>query len=118
MNGCLPCGKTAVFCNQAVAAVVETFEKYRAILYGLLLGEFRSDFHACVIRIAARAQDAVNIVLRNEHGKSGGRIIDALRCIDICNLFLFRRKQAHLICRRGLRRFVTVKSSPGLKGAL
>jgi len=33
----IPCGKPAVFRNQAVAAVVEIFEKCRAICYGLLL---------------------------------------------------------------------------------
>ena len=33
----VPCGKPAVFRNQTVAAVVEIFEKCRAILYGLLL---------------------------------------------------------------------------------
>ena len=101
----IPCRKSAVFRNQAIAAVVEIFEKCRAILYGLLLGELCGNFHACFIRIAACAQDVVDIVLRNEHGKSGVRRINALRCVDIRNLFLFRRKQAHLICRRGLRRF-------------
>ena len=75
----IPCGKPAVIRNQAIAAIVEIFEKCRAILYGLLLGELCGNFHACFIRIAARAQDVVNIVLRNEHRKSGGRIIDALR---------------------------------------
>ena len=101
----IPCGKPAVFRNQTIAAIVEIFEKSRAIRYGLLLGELSGNFHACFIRIAACAQDVVNIVLQNERRKSGGRIIDALRCVDICNLFLFRRKQAHLICRCGLRRF-------------
>ena len=81
----IPCGKPAVFRNQTIAAIVEIFEKCRAIRYGLLLGELSGNFHACFIRITARAQDVVNIILRNEHRKSGGCY--TLRFCDGLNLF-------------------------------
>lgn len=43
----------------------------------VLLGEFRSNFHPRCIRITARAQDVVNIILRNEHRKAEGVTLSA-----------------------------------------
>ena len=83
----VPCGKPAVIRNQAVAAVVKSFQKCRAFLQRLLLGKLCGYSHSRIFFIAAHAQDVVNVVLRNEHRKSGGCLRYTLRFRDGLNLF-------------------------------
>ena len=89
----ISCGNLAIFRNQAVSAMVECFQKCRTIFQRLLFGELSNDFHSCVIFVAARAQDVVNVSLRNEHRKSGGRLFHALRFYDRFNLLGFCREK-------------------------
>ena len=83
----IPCRKLAIFRNQAAAAVVERFQKYRAFLQRLLLGKLCGYSHSRIFFVAACAQNMVNIVLRNEHRKSGGCLRYTLRYCDGLNLF-------------------------------
>ena len=73
--------------------MVECFQKCRTIFQRLLFGELSNDFHSCVIFVAACAQDVVNVSLRNEHRKSGGRLFHALRFYDRFNLLGFCREK-------------------------
>ena len=56
-----------MFRDQAVSAVVERFQECRTIFQRFLFGELGNNFHSCVMFVAARAQDMVNVSLRNEH---------------------------------------------------
>ena len=81
----IPCGKPAVIRNQAVAAVVKSFQKCCAFRQRLLFGKLCGYSHSRIFFIATHAQDVVNIILRNEHRKSGGCY--TLRFCDGLNLF-------------------------------
>ena len=89
----IPRGNLAVFRNQTAAAVVERFQKCSAILQRFLLGELCGNSHSRIFFVAARAQNMINIILRNEHRKSG-RHHHAFRFINMGDLFFFRCKQA------------------------
>ncbi len=99
----VPYGIPAVFGDDSVAAVECVFEESGDSFQTPALGELRGDLHVGVVGVTLQAQDVVDVILRDGHGKSGGRV--ALRFCDICDLLFLRGKQAHLICRRGLSRF-------------
>ena len=89
----IPRRNLAIFRNQTAAAVVERFQKCSAILQRFLLGELCGNSHSRIFFVSARAQNMVNIILRNERRKSG-RHHHAFRFINMGDLFFFRCKQA------------------------
>ena len=89
--------------DNAVAAVEGAFKKLRYFFRAFALGELSRNHHSGMVCIAFHAKDMVNILLRDRHGKSGGRV--ALRLSDPCDLFILRWEQAQLVCLRELRRF-------------
>ena len=103
----IPYGIPSIVGDNAVAAVEGVFKEVRDFLGAFTLGELGCNHHAGVICVALHAEDMVNILLRDGHGKSGGRV--ALRFRDPCDLFILRGEQAQLVyllclCRFGLRR--------------
>ena len=75
-------------------------EKYQIVLR-MLLGVFNGDPHPVVLRVAAIAEELVNILLG--HGKSGGCRLDTLRFVDSLDLFVFACKERNLFSlKRGV----------------
>ena len=99
----IPCRNLAISRNQAVAAVVKSLQKCRAFLQRLLLGKLCGYSHSRIFFVAARAQNVVNIILRNEHRKSGGCLRYTLRFCDGLNLFCLWGEEGHLRPRRGIK---------------
>ena len=83
----VPHGKLALRRLKAVAAVEGVLQQRGNVLRGLLLLERGGNDHAGIVRIAAQPQHMVKLRLRN--GKSEGRLRNALRFFDRCNLFRF-----------------------------
>ena len=65
----------------------QKIRKCRAFFQRFLFGKLCGNSHSCRVRVAACAQDMVNIVLRDEHRKSGGCLCCTLRFCDELNLF-------------------------------
>ena len=83
----IPCGKLALRGFEAVAAVEGALQQRGNVLRGLLLLERGGNDHAGIVLVAAQPQHKVKLLLRN--GKSEGRLRNALRFFDRCNLFRF-----------------------------
>ena len=83
----VPCGKLALRRFEAVAAVEDALQQRGNVLHRLLLLERGGNDPAGIVRIAAQPQHMVKLRLRN--GKSEGRLCNALRFFDRCNLFRF-----------------------------
>ena len=83
----VPRGKLALRRLKAVAAVEGALQQRGNVLHRLLLLERGGNDHAGIVRIAAQPQHMVKLRLRN--GKSEGRLRNALRFFDRCNLFRF-----------------------------
>ena len=83
----VPRGKLALRRLKAVAAVEGALQQRGNGLHRLLLLERGGNDHAGIVRVAAQPQHMVKLLLRN--GKSEGRLRNALRFFDRCNLFRF-----------------------------
>ena len=83
----VPRGKLALRRLKAVAAVKGVLQQRGNVLRGLLLLERGGNDHAGIVLVAAQPQHKVKLLLRN--GKSEGRLRNALRFFDRCNLFRF-----------------------------
>ena len=83
----IPCGKLALRRLKSVAAVEDALQQRGNVLRGLLLLERGGNDHAGIVLVAAQPQHKVKLLLRN--GKSEGRLRNALRFFDRCNLFRF-----------------------------
>ena len=79
----IPCSDAA----NPVAAMVQGFQGVCDLGGGLLLLKGRDNALSLAISVATQPQHMVKLRLRN--GKSEGRLRNALRFFDRCNLFRF-----------------------------
>ena len=95
----IPCAYFLTIKLQAIAAMVCLFQKIHQIVHWLLLGVFDDDPHPVVLRVAAIAEELVNILLG--YGKSGGCNSCTLRLGNVCNLLGFRGEEGKLLSLDG-----------------
>ena len=75
-------------------AVVFSLKQGGDFFLRLLLLESGGNDHACMLRIAGKAQHIVNIILSKR--KSEGCTVYTLRFLYDCDLLLFRRNQPNI----------------------
>ena len=97
---CIPGTDLTTVGDQTVAAMVGFLYEIDQFLGRFGLGKLRGDDHSGIVRIAAKSQNVVNILLRQS--KSGAYHWGTLRFFDIQTLFFFSEEKGDLLrCRSG-----------------